>query len=146
MRDYPDETLTKLCVAKADEPVSGPNKLEERIPFEVGSIPDFDQWPDSGIIPAPATVDPRFSIEITLLLFDKTPFIHTIAKTNPFQLRLKTGVANTEFGPVGFLLFYVPDPKHLASMILINITSTRRILNNSHLGDSLLRNLTGTWS
>ena len=52
-------------------------------------------------------------------MFDKTPFIHQIAKTNPFQLRLKTGVANTEFGPVGFLLFYVPDAKRPSQPVVL---------------------------
>jgi hypothetical protein len=95
------------------------NKLKDRIHFDVGIIPEFDQWPDSGIIPAPATVDPRFGVEMTLLVFDKTPFIHEIAKTNPFQLRLKTGVTNTEFGPVGFLLFYVPDPNRPMQPVIL---------------------------
>ena len=119
------------------------NKLKERIHFDVGIIPDFDQWPDSGIIPAPATVDPRFGIEMTLIMFDKTPFIHEIAQTNPFQLRLKTGVANTTFGPVGFLLFYVPDPmRPLQPVILMDyhidptnsqkLAPWRRLASQSH--------------
>ena len=65
---------------------------------------------DEGIIPWNIVIDPNVGTETCLLLLDRTPFIHTLAKVRPFDLRLKSGLIRTAHGPFFFLLFYVPDP------------------------------------
>jgi hypothetical protein len=87
------------------------NKLSSKTHFELGPFPQFYSWPDSGILPVPATLDPRTGNEIALFLFDKTPFIYELARVRPFDLMLKTGLVRTDNGPLLFLLFYVPDPR-----------------------------------
>lgn len=63
-----------------------------------------------GIIPWNLVIDPKVGTETCLLLLDRTPFIDTLAKVRPFDLRLKSGLVRTDHGPIFFLLFYVPDP------------------------------------
>jgi hypothetical protein len=63
-----------------------------------------------GIIPWNLVIDPKVGTESCLLLLDRTPFIHALAKVRPFDLQLKSGLVRTDHGPLFFLLFYVPDP------------------------------------
>ena len=85
------------------------NKLSRRARFELGECPVFELVPESGILPMPAVLEDRIGSEMALLLIDKTPFIYTLAKVQPFDLMLKTGIVATSHGPVAFLLFYVPQ-------------------------------------
>lgn len=77
--------------------------------FDLGQIDDRILSAE-GIVPVSAVLDSSLGSEIVLLLLDPTPFVHTLAATNPFRLLLKTGVARTDHGPVMFFLFTVPDP------------------------------------
>lgn len=86
------------------------NKLTSTAHFELGQCPLFDLVPESAVVPIPAILDDQIGSEMVLLLIDKTPFIYTLAKVKPFSLMLKTGLVETSHGPVGFLLFYVPQP------------------------------------
>ena len=63
-----------------------------------------------GIVPLQVVLDASIGSELALLLIDHTPFVHKLAKAKPFHLRLKSGVVNTDHGPILFHLFYVPDP------------------------------------
>jgi hypothetical protein len=63
-----------------------------------------------GIITWSLVIDPKVGTETCLLLLDRTPFINTLSKVRPFDLRLKSGLVRTDHGPIFFLLFYVPDP------------------------------------
>ena len=85
------------------------NKLSRKANFELGECPVFGLVPGSGVLPTPAILDDRIGSEMALLLIDKTPFIYTLAKVEPFDLMLKTGMVETSHGPVAFLLFYVPN-------------------------------------
>lgn len=85
------------------------NKLSKRADFELDECPAFDLVPESGVLPMPAILEDRIGTEMVLLLIDKTPFIYTLAKVKPFELKLKTGMVETSHGPVAFLLFYVPN-------------------------------------
>jgi hypothetical protein len=87
------------------------NKLSSKAHFELVTFPQFYSWPDSGILPIPATLDPQIGDEITLFLFDKTPFICDLAQVKPFDFMLKNGLVRTANGPLLFLLFHVPDPR-----------------------------------
>jgi hypothetical protein len=58
----------------------------------------------------PVILDPELGEEVVLHLRDQTPFMQQLKRVNPFQLFLKTGAGRNRFGPVPFLLFYVPNP------------------------------------
>lgn len=63
-----------------------------------------------GIGPVPMVLDDRIGPEVALLLFDRTDFIFRLAAVEPFNLMMKSGVVQTNFGPLMFLLFWVPNP------------------------------------
>jgi hypothetical protein len=86
------------------------NKLSTRTKFVLGPTPLIDAVPDSGILPMPAILEDGIGSEMVLLLVDKTPFIHQMAKLRPFNLYVKTGLVQTSCGPLLFLLFHVPTP------------------------------------
>jgi len=65
-----------------------------------------------GILPWNLALDPKIGTETVLLLFDRTPFIYELKKVNPFILDLKSGLENTSHGPVGYFLFFIPDPNN----------------------------------
>ncbi len=74
------------------------------------NLPSYAQK-KTGVLPMNAILDPRIGMETILCLFDSTDFIHKIAALRPFTLMLKAGVVRTSYGPVVFLLFWLPDPK-----------------------------------
>jgi hypothetical protein len=77
--------------------------------FEVVDL-DFLVGPRDGLIPVPIRLDPEIGEEVVLLLRDQTPFMQQLKRVRPFQLFLKVGAGKNRFGPVPFLLFYVPNP------------------------------------
>jgi len=58
-----------------------------------------------GILPWRLALDPKAGSEMVLLLLDRTPFIHDLAKVRPFDLRLKTGLVRTSHGHCAFCCF-----------------------------------------
>jgi hypothetical protein len=46
--------------------------------------------------------------EVLLYIRASRQEVNRLTKLNPFRLRLNAGVARNEFGPLGFLLFWVP--------------------------------------
>jgi hypothetical protein len=85
-----------------------------------------------GIVPWRLALDPKVGSEMVLLLLDRTPFVHDLAKINPFDLRLKTGLVRTSHGPLCFLLFYIPDPTRPGSVYLA-IDAHMNPLDTEHL-------------
>lgn len=71
-----------------------------------------------GILPFPVCLDPEVGTETVLLLMDRTDFIHQIAATQPFELKMKAGAVATPEGPVMFLLFWVPNPQNPAEPVV----------------------------
>jgi len=63
-----------------------------------------------GLLPARAVLDLEVGEEIVLCLRDSTPFINTLAKTRPFNLRVHGGAARNEFGCLGYFVFWIPSP------------------------------------
>jgi hypothetical protein len=63
-----------------------------------------------GILALPGILSTKSEREIVLLHIDRTPFVYQLAKLSPYELMLKIGAVQTNFGPLMFLLFYVPDP------------------------------------
>jgi hypothetical protein len=74
--------------------------------------PRFPDGMDSveGLLPMPAVINLEVGQEIVLYLKDTTPFINTLAKTRPFNLRVHGGVARNQFGCLGFFVFWIPSP------------------------------------
>lgn len=64
-----------------------------------------------GFFPIRVTLDPQVGEEVVLYLRDQTPFIDQLRQVRPFNLMLKIGVARNEFGPLAFLVFWVPHPQ-----------------------------------
>jgi hypothetical protein len=64
----------------------------------------------NGIYSIYGAIDKSIGTEVILYIRDETDFIYDVADLRPFELFLKTGLLNTEFGPLLFLLFYIPDP------------------------------------
>lgn len=85
------------------------SEVTSRPTFELGELPFFGDLPESGIIPVPMIIENRIGSEIVLLLFDKTPFVSTLAEMRSLALVLKSGLVKTSHGPVIYLLFYSPN-------------------------------------
>jgi hypothetical protein len=77
--------------------------------FEIIDL-DMLIGPRDGLIPVPVTLDSEIGDEVALFLRDQTPFMQELKHVRPFQLFLKVGAGRNRFGPVPFLLFYVPNP------------------------------------
>ena len=71
------------------------------------SLPGFS----AGVAPIPVVLDPRVGTEVVLFIVDYTEFAHDIARLDPFQLHIKSGLVPCSAGPVLFFLFWLPDPK-----------------------------------
>jgi hypothetical protein len=77
--------------------------------FEIIDL-DLLIGPRDGLIPVPVMLDSEIGDEVALFLRDQTPFMQELKRVRPFQLFLKVGAGRNRFGPVPFLLFYVPNP------------------------------------
>jgi len=77
--------------------------------FTVSSFP-VELASLDGLLPMPVVIDPDVGEEVGLYWLDRTPFVKKLASVRPFQLFLKVGVSRTDFGPLMWMLFYVPDP------------------------------------
>ncbi len=64
-----------------------------------------------GLFPVEVMFDQDIGKEITLFLIDSTPFVDELAELNPFNLMMKSGLAETSYGPLLYHLFYIPDPE-----------------------------------
>ena len=65
----------------------------------------------AGIAPIPIALDPIVGTEVALFIVDYTEFAHDIARLEPFQLHIKSGLVPCSAGPVVFFLFWLPDPR-----------------------------------
>jgi hypothetical protein len=76
-----------------------------RVHFELASILGSAA---SGIRFETLTLDPDIGPEVALVLTDSSPFAHELKRHVPFELYLKCGGVNTSFGPILFLLWWMP--------------------------------------
>jgi hypothetical protein len=63
-----------------------------------------------GLLPLRAVLDLTVGMEVGLYWLDHSQFVHELAAIRPFQLFLKTGLYRSSFGPLFWMLFYVPNP------------------------------------
>jgi hypothetical protein len=76
--------------------------------FDFTKLPsEFDSA--EGMMPVPLTLDDRIGTETVLILFDPTDFIHQLAAARPFDLMMKSGMVDTDYGPLMFILFWIPN-------------------------------------
>jgi hypothetical protein len=61
-----------------------------------------------GLVPIKAVINIEVGEEVVLYVLVSNPLLGRLAKIKELQLRLNSGVARNEFGPLGFLLFWVP--------------------------------------
>jgi hypothetical protein len=61
-----------------------------------------------GLVPFKALINIEVGEEVVLYVLVSNPLLGHLAKIKELQLRLNFGVALNEFGPLGFLLFWVP--------------------------------------
>jgi hypothetical protein len=80
-----------------------------RTSFEHPPLDDFI-GPADGFFPMKVTLDPDVGMELVLYLRDQTPFMDRLSCVRPFHLMLKSGVGQNEFGPLCFLVFWIPKP------------------------------------
>ena len=66
----------------------------------------------NGIFALYAVLDKSIGSEVNLYIRDETDFIYDLAKVKPFTLVMKNGIVKTDYGPLMFLLFYIPDPRY----------------------------------
>jgi hypothetical protein len=103
----------------------------------------------NGIIPRPVISDLIVGEEIGLFWLDRTPFIHELAKIRPFQFFLKSGLFRSDFGPLMWMLFHVPNPNgkfqpfasveyHLNPFAADQVALWRRLANQTHWHLTLL--------
>ena len=59
-------------------------------------------------MPIRGVINLEIGEEVLLYIIGSKPLLKTLARMNPLHLRLNAGVARNEFGPLGFLLFWVP--------------------------------------
>lgn len=64
----------------------------------------------NGLVPLPAVLDLAVGEELVLCWLDRTPFVHELAAIRPLQLFLRCGLFRSDFGPLMWMLFYVPNP------------------------------------
>jgi hypothetical protein len=95
------------------------NKLSKPVFAALPPTFPFSRLPESGIMPVGLTLEEAIGTEMVLFLFDRTPFIHEIVNTRPFELRLSSGIIQTSHGPLLFFLFFVPDPVRTGEAIVM---------------------------
>jgi hypothetical protein len=85
------------------------SEVSSRPTFELGDLAFFGDLPQSGVMPMPMIVENRIGSEMVLMLYDKTPFVSTLAKMKSLALILTSGLVHTSHGPVIFLFFHIPN-------------------------------------
>lgn len=66
----------------------------------------------NGIFTLNVSLDKSLGTEVALYIRDETDFIYNVTNVKSFQLFMKTGIVKTNYGPLLFLLFFIPDPEY----------------------------------
>ena len=64
-------------------------------------------------MPIKAVINIEVGEEVVLYVLVSNPLLGRLAKIKELQLRFNFGVARNDFGPLGFLLFWIPYVKLL---------------------------------
>lgn len=74
------------------------------------------------VIPFPAMLDPHIGTETILCIIDPTDFIHELSAVKPFQLFISMGLIKTNYGPVVYVLYHVPNPNSPEPVVILEQT------------------------
>lgn len=77
--------------------------------FKTPMLPGGVAFSD-GMLPVSAVINLQVGEEVVFYLKDSTPFINTLAKAHPFNLRVHGGVARNQYGCLGFFVCWIPSP------------------------------------
>lgn len=100
-------------------------------------------------MPLSVVIDLTVGDEVALYWRDSTSFINELSAIHPFQLRLRAGLFRSDFGPLMWMLFYVPNPRatpqpfasmecHVNPQSPSQLELWRRLANQSHWHLSLV--------
>jgi hypothetical protein len=104
----PHRLIEKECWALSSEPQTKDTKWRHGSAyFEPVRFPAA-YANAGGLVPVKAVINIEVGEEVVLYLRISNPLLARLAKIKELQLRLNCGVARNEFGPLGFLLFWVP--------------------------------------
>jgi hypothetical protein len=109
-----------------------------------GALPESD-----GLVPLSAVIDFTVGDEVALYWRDSTSFITELSSIHPFQLHLRVGLFRSDFGPLMWMLFFVPNPRtspqpfasmecHLNPHSPSQLALWRRLANQTHWHLSLV--------
>lgn len=85
--------------------------------FNFDALPDFI-YLQKGILPVRCSLDIFKGSEVALFYLDQTNFIYDLAKLNPFNLFMSSGILQTQYGLVSFHVFSISNPKNLREPLL----------------------------
>lgn len=77
--------------------------------FEVVDFPP-ELSRHNGLLPLATILDYTVGEEVALYWVDRTPFVTELAAIRPFQMILINGLFRSSYGPLMWMLFYVPNP------------------------------------
>ncbi|MFB3787976.1 MAG: hypothetical protein ACE15F_16585 [bacterium] len=84
-------------------------------------LPDY-MHNRTGLFPMRVILESNTGPEVILCIKDQGENLRDLIQIDPFHLFLKTGVVNTDFGIVFFLLFYIPHPARQEPLITYEVT------------------------
>lgn len=97
------DSINAMAEAKNNAWLGGATRFQAfRFPSGMESV--------EGLLPMPAIINLGVGQEVVFFLKDGTPFMNTLAETRPFNLRVHGGVAQNQFGCLGFFVFWIPSP------------------------------------
>jgi len=76
----------------------------------------------TGLFPMRVILDSITGSEVILCIKEQGENLRDLIQIDPFQLFMKTGIVNTDFGIVFFLLFYIPHPVSHEPLITYEVT------------------------
>jgi hypothetical protein len=65
----------------------------------------------------PAAIDPEVGEELVIFIREEAAAIKQLSRLKPFHLMMRAGVELIPFGPVGYLLFWIPQPSDLGDPV-----------------------------
>lgn len=106
-----------------------------RVAWDLSSLPGV-LLSSPGIKPLPAVLDPNVGTEVVLLITEPEGAVCDFQGRNITSFFMKSGLVNTSYGPVYWLLFYFPTPvtgQTTTYEIVVNPTDPVQLSNFTQL-------------
>lgn len=95
-----------------------------KVHFRLGDVdPDLSSSP--GIKPVSIILDPEVGPEIVLLVTENKTQLEAFRHRDIANFWMKSGLVNTSYGPVCWLLFYFPDPVTGENVVYENVVNPK---------------------